>query len=342
LLLAVALAACIDPGSGVLARVELPGDQCWYVVGSAPDDLWCIDGTVQSYVSITLDVFHYDGTSWSSVIRPVLDSGWTFAYATAGNDAIWLVAPRYQVDGVPTVWRISADGSTEDHSGEFEPMASKVSADMAAHDGVALVRFHSAQYRFAHTSFEKLAIAPSPNPIPLRVFDANDAWGCAYADATEQLAHFDGASWTTLPVPCSSSFAAPDDAWSYRWMPDGVISALAHFDGAAWRWTEIPAEEVSSVQAARIDVAAIGNHRAAIFVLRHDSSSGETDLLARSWDGSTLSQLQPLYHIDRYCRRTFLEECAGPLVSFYPPLGDGTLVAVSDRSVFLGSPSLVK
>jgi hypothetical protein len=301
--------------------------------------VWCVDASVEAYGPITLVVFHYDGSSWNQILKRSIDAGWEFRYAAGGRGAIWIVAPRYRSDGNPTVWKVGSTGEIEDHSSDFDAFPAMATPSIAAHDGAVFVAINSSIYRLNGAVFERLPPA-GDHALLWRAFGREDAWAClpALPPSVDRLTHFDGVTWTVAPVTCSTSFAASNDGWNFDQPADGV-RALVHYDGRSWQPAEPPPEPSAMPQPVRVGLTAIGNDRAGLFVLRHDSSSGATDFFGRTWNGSRLSQLQSFYHLDRYCMTGLYGECRGPLVFVADPLDDGTLVVEVDQSVFLGPPS---
>lgn len=158
-------------------------------------------------------------------------------------------------------------------------------------EGPLIERWNGSSWNVVTTS-----LPDNANLYAISAVDADDIWavGSTFSVTTETFAaHWDGSSWSSVPVPSPGSSAqllgvaaiAPDDVWAVGWRdppPFGSDQTLVeHWDGSSWTIVRSPSpnasqqlNDVSGTSAT--DVWAVGYHSAG---RRHHP-------LIERWDGS--------------------------------------------------------
>jgi uncharacterized protein (TIGR03118 family) len=228
------------------------------VAGSASNDVWAIGSQGNIAESPTPFITHWNGTSWSIVDSPKLpkDSSLTGVTAPASNDA-WVVGHTFSSStGIVEHWdgtrwsivsnpaftnvvafAIAADSSTDVWA---FGLSNATGAPVALHfDGTTWTAITAANNRFG---FEVGGLA---------VLSPTNVWAVGASATGEPLdtlrpaaEHWDGTSWSFVPVPNPdqgtrfrdflSGVAAisANDIWAVGVTSSGTLTE--HWDGTSW------------------------------------------------------------------------------------------------------------
>ena len=339
-----------------------------FLGGSGEHDLWA-----RGSFGAALDtIVHWDGSAFSEVIpadhladlQEAYNGAVVSGITSAGPNALWILGGTGH-----GVFKLSADGTVEDHTAEFPAdggtrlIASNgtdtyVVVDDAATPGSTNL------YGAKSGAFALVAALPG-NPDALRVMPDGGVWVARATDTMHPdpaLLRLDGTTWTEIATTGfavdvfvkQAAFIAPDnilvvttpctDSLNPNVPPTAMV--LQHYDG-----TTVTAETAGSgadCWQAGNDISHLGtigtiplaNGAVGSLVIRYDESNGsehiEGDLTMTVWDGTHVSGDVQLAHLFDDCYATL---CTEPRLSAV--LLDGTVVMtpqVAPLGLLVGKP----
>jgi hypothetical protein len=200
--------------------------------GSGPDDAWDVGFTTAPDGGSEVLSAHWDGTAWNQV--PI--AGGSFledVWDRAPND-VWAVGSLGSTGAI-----LHWDGTSWSPSASPPTLVSSVWAS-AADDAWAAAGM---LLHWDGTTWSPAIDAPSGYTYrAVRGSGPNDVWAVGSANEVPQVtAHWDGASWTTLPFnpdPYGKALwvTGPGDAWL-------VGDYVHHWTGQAWTTVSIPSPQ---------------------------------------------------------------------------------------------------
>ena len=138
-----------------------------------------------------------------------------------------------------------------------------------------------AVYRWDGTALQRLPDPPG-RLSALTAFGSNDLWGRIWTPSGTVLSHWDGATWTPLPLPDGTSDAAiisGADIWAAGTVAAGNprtdTSVVSHWDGQRWTAVPSPTPDASQLEIASIAATPDGSVVAAL--------AGGNSVLAVAW-----------------------------------------------------------
>ena len=222
------------------------------------DDIWAVGNYIQGNQARTL-IEHWNGTDWSVVPSPnigVYSNNFLAAAARAGND-VWAAGGACVASGCASAqaliehwdgssWSVVPSPSTGGRTTLFG-LAARTGNDVWTVGRICLVvNCTIANSLIEHWDGSVWSIVPSPNPgSAYTAFHAvvapaaNDAWATgSYSDDDTTFAlptvHWDGTSWTYVPVPNAGS--VDNDLNGFAAISPSDIWAVGDFDnGSGWR-----------------------------------------------------------------------------------------------------------
>jgi hypothetical protein len=261
---------------------------------AAPDDIWAV-GSAQ-FDSLAM---HWNGTLWTIVPTPdlPLDAPLEGVAALASND-VWAVG--FQNDpgtlnssNVILHWNGSAWSVVPSPNPGGNSVDKLYDVAGAAANDVWAVGEHwdrslNQLGTILHWNGASWSVVPNDcGPLfGITVLAPNDIWAVGW-----QSCHYDGTSWTTIPIPPSGgadtlldvSAKAPDDVWavgnSVFCFPKFCSSSsyAIHWNGSQWEMTAAPGVSLGGVQAlGPNNVWAVGTYSVGTLITRWNGNSWQT------------------------------------------------------------------
>jgi hypothetical protein len=286
------------------------------VLALATDDVWAV-GTTTSYRGRGF-VIHWDGSSWNSVQLPDIPDSKLLSVSGMSTDDIWAVGAVGYGASTPltmhwdgTRWSIVPNGQTS--AGTLRAVSSPMDGSVWA-VGLKSAGVEGAVTLTMRREGTEWRVVPSPNPMlgynvleEVSLVSSTDGWAVGsymdsagiYSASAPLTAHWDGASWTSVPAPRSNNktylldvaAVSSNDAWAVGFSTTGGAlgccgGVLMHWDGSQWnRQTDIAeARVLQGVMALAADDAwAVGSTM--------DVAGGMRYGWSIHWDGSSWSSI---------------------------------------------------
>ena len=260
----------------------------------APDDIWAVGNAASDTLSL-----HWDGTAWSIVPTPdiALDAALDGVTALASAD-VWAVGFTSDPGGLNSsnltlhwngsAWSVVSSpnpgGNSVDNLHDVAGAATNDVWAVGEHWGSGgqqlgtILHWNGATWT---------VVANDCGPLfGITVLAPNDIWAVGW-----QSCHYDGTTWTTIPIPSSGgadtlldvSANAPNDVWA---VGQSIFcdpftcysySYAIHWDGNRWTITGVPGVSLGGVQAlGPNDVWAVGTYSVGTLIIHWNGRNWRT------------------------------------------------------------------
>ncbi|HYO49240.1 MAG TPA: S-layer homology domain-containing protein, partial [Chloroflexia bacterium] len=330
----------------------------------ASNDVWAVGYSYDSSSRELALVQHWDGSAWSvvSATQPGQSSRLKSVSALSANN-VWAVG--YYVGGTTrtliehwngTAWTVIPSPNTGDCANYLQSVTAIAANDVWA-VGYYLLCDNTPRTLTMHWDGAAWTVITSPNIGTLAnrltgvdAISSGDVWAVGMYnqgsdDAIPMGLHWNGTSWSSVPMPGRTGFAdnifgvaavSPNDVWAvgYSFNDQGATrSLIEHWDGTSWSIATSPmigSDKLRGVSArAANDVWAVGESNNQTLTLHWDGTRwaavpsanvGPSFLTAVDIVSANDVWAVGLYTIGANTSRTFTEHFAGPLcVTATPP-----------------------
>ena len=365
--LGVCLSSCGDPPKAVtsLPTIPVPNGMDGFpprIAGSSPTDVWA------EYETVPVSIWHYDGTHWASVVspsgNPVTANFNAPVITSAGAGAIWIFDPELGALP-PVIWRLAADGTTENHSAEI------VGTGVGTDYGYSLVAVHVSPQG---ATYVEMAQAPNPGvmaPIDHRLYSVvaghfhrlvdlplqttatavlsdTEIWVVHDGSSPRMAQRYVGGQWIPADPALGASTQLPNAAMSgqtFQWGagsatdtwfvgPEGLGTsdspgAIMHFDGTTISRQPLLTPPFTQVGEGVGLWGIISVAPGVVAILRNHTTPNNVDVESERWDGTHFGTPKVIVH--NACIHSGCEslEVLAPVLA---RLTDGTIVQAKTRS----------
>jgi hypothetical protein len=259
--------------------VPLSNTQMSYISFDAPGDGWIAGSNVQGIPHATVE--HWDGTRWT--ISP------TLAYPYSGNPGGTLAG--FTALSATDAWLAEARPTTL--GGSPGPQNS------------FLQHWNGRSWRYVKYPLENSAKVPLISAIYGIKSATPDIWLAVTLGkhSTGDFLHWDGSTWTTMPVPIPPGSAtggnvthiagfsgtSPDDVWavgSFRNSSHVAQPLAEHWDGTSWTAIPVPMPATASTAQFQAVAPVSSSSVWAVGQFTNGVNQGQTQNLAEHWDGT--------------------------------------------------------
>ena len=283
------------------ANAGLGDNQLKSLSAVTPNDIWAVGSAGAASFANQADslAMHWDGSAWTIVPTPdlPLDAPLEGVAAIASND-VWAVG--FQSDpgslnssNVILHWNGSAFSVVPSPNPGGNSVDNLHDVAAAAANDVWAVGEHWNRNgtdlgTILHWNGTKWSAVPNDcGPLfGVTVLAPNDVWAVGW-----QSCHYDGTSWTTIPIPSSGGFdtlldvsaRTTNDIWAVgfsEFCTDEycyAVSYAIHWNGSQWELTSPPGASLGGVQVlGRNNVVAVGTYSVGTLITRWNGNSWQT------------------------------------------------------------------
>jgi hypothetical protein len=274
------------------------------VSGSSASDIWAVGQSV----------IHYDGSKWTAFSAPDIDGGGInelTGVADISPDNVWAVGylnlneqnPNQLIEHYDgTAWSINPGPKIPPTDVPILESVTATSANDVWATGGITINNQGEFPLFEHfdgTSWTATAAGFSETLMFGVSADAtNDVWAVGIGGAA---LHYDGKTWTPIPVPIPGSgenalFAVkaltPNDAWAAGFYVKDAnqtrpeITLIEHWDGASWRFMSSPNPGGSNKNNFLRGITAVSAKDVWAYGSSVDIATGLASTLVLHWDGT--------------------------------------------------------